>query len=203
MITIYNFAGGARGIRIAWQCEEMGLTYTPVALTYPTPPEYRAKYPPGSVPFLEDDGDVGMGESIAIMLYLAQRYGPTPLLPQAPDLMGRTLQLTVFAESVLGGTMNPLMMAKFGAPEADKRNWSVRAGEGGIADGLAYIASLLGDRPFLVGDTLTLADIAIATALGMWKGALDGDVPEPLAIWRTRLTERAAYLKASEAFGRR
>jgi glutathione S-transferase len=144
-----------------------------------------------------------MGESVAIMLYLAQRYGPTPLLPQAPALMGRTLQLTVFAESVLGGIMNPLMMAKFGAPEADKRNWSVCAGEAGIANGLAYVAALLGDRPFLVGDTLTLADIAIATALGIWKGALDGDIPEPLALWRARLAERPAYLKASEAFGRR
>ncbi len=73
MITLYNFAGGARGLRVAWQCEEMGLEYTPVSLTYPTPPDYRAKYPPGSVPFLEDEGGVGLGESVAIMLYLAER----------------------------------------------------------------------------------------------------------------------------------
>jgi glutathione S-transferase len=202
MITIYNFAGGARGLRIAWLCEEMGLAYVPVTLAYPTPPEYRAKYPPGSVPFLEDEGGVGIGESVAIMLYLAERYGPTPLLPRAPADLARTLQFTVFAESVLGGTMNPLMAAKFGAPEADKRNWSVCMGEASIATGLDHIASQLGERPFLVGDGLTLADIAIAPALGIWKAALGGEVPEPLEAWRARLADRPAYQRARAAFSR-
>jgi glutathione S-transferase len=202
MITIYNFAGGARGLRVAWQCEEMGLAYTPVSLTYPTPPDYRAKYPPGSVPFLEDEGGVGLGESVAIMLYLAERYGPTPLLPREPAALAQVLQFTVFAESAIGGTMNALMAAKFGAPEADKTNWSVRLGEGSVAGGLAYVAAVLGDRPFLVGDDITLADIAVAPALGMWKAALGGEIPGPLEAWRTRLGERPAYQRARAAFPR-
>ena len=201
MITIYNFAGGARGFRIAWQCEEMGLAYRPVSLPYPVPDDYRAKYPLGSVPFLEDEGGVGIGESVAIMLYLAGRY-PGTLLPDDPAQLARTLQFALFAETTLGGTMNPLMAAKFGAPDADKRNWSVRMGEAGIATGLAWLAAELGDRPFLVGDDLTLADIAIAPALGIWKGALGGEVPEPLETWRARLAGRPAYAKAREAFSR-
>ena len=202
MITLYNFAGGARGLRVAWQCEEMGLAYTPVSLTYPTPPDYRAKYPPGSVPFPEDEGGVGLGESVAIMLYLAQNYGPTPLLPRDPAALARTLQFAVFAESVVGGTMNALMAAKFGAPEADKTNWSVRMGEGAVTTGLDYVTAELGGRPFLVGDDLTLADIAIAPALGMWKAALGGEIPRPLDTWRTRLMERPAYQRARAAFPR-
>lgn len=202
MITIYNFAGGARGLRVAWQCEEMGLAYTPVSLPYPTPADYRAKYPPGSVPFLEDEGGVGLGESVAIMLYLAERYGPTPLLPREPVALARTLQFAVFAESAIGGTMNALMAAKFGAPEADKTNWSVRLGEASVAAGLAYVAAELGDRRFLVGDDITLADIAIAPALGIWKAALGGEIPAPLDAWRTRLAERPAYQRARAAFQR-
>jgi glutathione S-transferase len=112
------------------------------------------------------------------------------------------LQFTVFAESVLGGTMNPLMAAKFGAPEADRRNWSVRMGEASIAAGLDYIAAQLGGRAFLVGDGLTLADIAIAPALGIWKAALGGEIPEALEAWRARLMERPAYLAARGAFPR-
>lgn len=43
MITIYNFArGGARGVRVMWLCEEMGLPYEVVGLPYPVPESYRA-----------------------------------------------------------------------------------------------------------------------------------------------------------------
>ena len=45
MITIYNFRDGVRGIRVAWQCEEMGLPYKPVGFEFPVPPEFRAKHP--------------------------------------------------------------------------------------------------------------------------------------------------------------
>ena len=113
MITISNFSGGARGVRVAWQCEEMGLAYRAVTFGYPVPAEYRAKYPLGSVPFLEDEGGVAIGESVAQMLYLAQRYGPTPLLPADPAAMARVLQITVASEASLGGLMNPMLGTKF------------------------------------------------------------------------------------------
>ncbi len=201
MITIYNFAGTAvRGVRVAWQCEEMGLAYQTVAYTYPTPPEYRAKYPPGSVPFLED-GEVGLGESIAIMLYLANRYGPTPLLPTEPAALARTLQLTVASETAMGGLMNPLLGTLFGgAPEDQQRNWTVGFCEGGVANAVDYADSLLGDAEFFVGDGLTLADIAVTTSLFMWAGPLKKPIPPRLAAHRERMAERPAYQRAMAAF---
>jgi glutathione S-transferase len=200
MITIYNFAGGVRGLRVAWQCEEMGLAYRPVAYSYPPPPDYRAKYPPGSVPFLEDEGGVAMGESVAMMLYLAGRYGPTPLLPADPAQMARVLQLTVASESVLGGLMNPLGGTKFAAPDAEKANWTNAFCEARVADALGYAEALLGDAPFFVGPGLTLADMAISTALGMWKGMLGKEIPPKLAAHRERMMERAGYQRAKAAF---
>jgi glutathione S-transferase len=196
VITIHNFDRGARGQRVAWQCEEMGLAWRPEVFAYPSPPEYRAKYPPGSVPFLEDDGDVGMGESVAMMIYLAQRYGPTPLLPADPADMARTLQLVVFSEAVLGGLMNPLMGTRFVAPDDQKSNWTQGFCEARVSDGLAYAVSLLGDAEFFVGDDLTLADIAISTSLGMWEGALGNEIPPPLSLHRDRMMARPAYERA-------
>ena len=81
MITIHNFARAARGLRIYWQCEEMGLPYRALRVPFPSDAAYRALNPLGSTPFLQDDGGVAINESVAMMLYLAQRYGPTPLLP--------------------------------------------------------------------------------------------------------------------------
>lgn len=200
MITISNFSGGARGVRVAWVCEEMALAYNAVSFAYPTPAEYRAKYPLGSVPFLEDEGGVAIGESVAQMLYLAQRYGPTPLLPAEPAAMARVLQLTVASEASLGGLMNPMMGTKFAAPEGEKANWTDGFCKARVTDGLAYAESLLGDRTFFEGDGLTLADIAISTSLGMWQGALGQEVPPGLAAHRERMQARPAYQQASVAF---
>lgn len=200
MITIYNFTGGVRGLRIAWQCEEMGLAYEARGFAYPPPPDYLAKYPPGSVPFLEDEGGVAMGESVAMMIYLAQRYGPTPLLPAEPAAMGRVLQLAVASETALGGLMNPLMGTKFTAPDDQKANWTSGLCDVRVKDALGYAEALLGDREVFVGETLTLADIAVSTVLGMWKGALGGEIPPALTAHRERMLARPAYQRARDAF---
>ena len=195
MIKIHNFTRGLRGVRVFWVCEEMGLPYDVGTVTYPPSAEYLALHPLGSVPFLEDDGGVAINESVAMMLYLAQKYGPTPLLPAKDDpSLARVLQLTVFGEATLGANM--LMAAHFGAPEADKRNWSVRSQESITEKAIAYVADLLGDNQFLAGRDLTLADISISTALGIWKGALGKAIPDKLAAYRERLAARPAYQRA-------
>jgi glutathione S-transferase len=200
MITITNFQNGVRGVRVAWLCEEMGLAYRPVIVPFPTPADYRAKYPLGSVPFLEDAGAVAIGESLAMLLYLAGRYGPTPLLPHDRSSHARVLQLAMMSEAALGGHLNGLLAAKFAAPVADKRNWSVGFAESQISRVLDYIAAQKGEHAFLAGASFSLADIAIATALGMWEKALGGEIPPELRAWLGQVRERPAYIKARQAF---
>jgi len=197
MIRLHNFARGARGLRLFWQCEEMGLPYQVETVSFPPSAAYRALHPLGTVPFLEDDGGVAIHESVAIMLYLAERYGPTPLLPGKQDpALARVLEGTVFGEATLGAAINPLLAARFGAPEADKRNWSVRAQEARVEQALRYLAERLGENPFLVGPSLTLADLSVACALGIWRGGLDGALPDRLVAYRERLAARPAYQRA-------
>jgi glutathione S-transferase len=200
MITIYNFTSGVRGLRVAWQCEEMGLAYEGRGFAYPPPAEYLAKYPPGSVPFLEDEGGIAIGESVAMMLYLAQRYGPTPLLPDEPVALARVLQLTIASEATLGGLMNSMMGTKFAAPHDQKTNWTDGFCEARVTGALGYAESLLGEGEYFAADRLTLADIAVSTTLGMWKGALDKPIPDRLAAHRERMMQRPAYQKAKAAF---
>ena len=199
MIHIHNFPRGARGVRVFWVCEEMGVPYETSPVTFPPSAEYLALNPLGSVPFLQDDG-VAINESIAMMLYVAQRYGPTPLLPANDDPnLAAVLQLTVFSEASLGGMMNPMMAAHFGAPAEHKDNWSVRMMQGRAKQFIGYVEEKLGDRAFLVGDDLTLADIALSTTLGIWKGALNGEIPDRLVAWRDRLAARPAHQRAQAA----
>jgi glutathione S-transferase len=196
MITIYNFPRGARGIRVMWLCEEMGVPYEVEKITFPVSEAYRDKNPLGSVPFLEDDG-VAINESVAMLFYVAQKYGPTPLLPGKDDpRLARVLQMTVFSEATFGAGMNTLMAAHFGAPEGDKRNWSVVGLEGRSAEALNFVERVLADNPYLAGVEPSLADLAITTSLGVWQGALGKPVSEKLKAYRDRLSARPAYQRA-------
>jgi glutathione S-transferase len=200
MITIHNFPRGARGLRVMWLLEELGVPYQFSPVTFPPSEAYLALNPLGNVPCLEDGGIV-INESIAMLLYVAERYGPTPFLPAKddPDL-AKVLQLTIMSETAIGMSMNPLMQAKFGAPEEHKRNWSVGVLENTLERSAAYIENhLTGD--YLVGNRLTLADMAFATALGIWRGALGGVLSDKLAAYHARLAERPAYQRAMAAMG--
>jgi glutathione S-transferase len=84
VINVYDFRHGARGLRVAWLCEEMGLAHTFVPVDFPPDSNYRELNPFGTVPFLRD-GSVSMSESVAMMLYIAQKYGPTDALPPVDD----------------------------------------------------------------------------------------------------------------------
>jgi glutathione S-transferase len=197
MIRIHSFARGARGLRVFWLCEEMGLPYQVETVPYPQNEAYLALNPLGTVPFLEDEGGVAINESVAIMLYLAQRYGPTPLLPGKDDpTLARVLQMAVLGEATIGAGINPLLAAHLGAPEADKRNWSVLAQEARVEQALRYVADMLGADPYLAGAHFTLADISVSCALGIWRGALGQALPDTLVAYRERLAARPAYQRA-------
>lgn len=198
MIRIHDFARGARGLRLVWQCEEMGLPYEFTPVSYPPSDAYRAMNPLGTVPLLEDDGGIVMHESVAMMLYVAHRYGPTPLLPAKDDpLLAVVLQMTVFGESSLG--VNALLAAHFGAPEAEKRNWSVLAAEKAVERAIEHVKTALGSSPFLAGSQLTLADISVYTALGIWRGALGKTLPDELSAYQDRMAARPALQRARKA----
>src|SRR5262245_6619801 len=175
MMTIHNFAGGARGLRVMWLCQEMGLAYSVKTHAYPVSQAYRALNPLGTVPLLEDVGGVVLNESVAIMLYIAQTHGPTPLLPsQEPARLAQCLQWTVFGETEVGMSLNPLLAAHFMAAKADKRNWSVIGLEQRLQRAIDHTARAIRGNDYLVGSMLTLADISVSCGLSIWQGALGG-----------------------------
>ncbi len=198
MLTIHNFAHGARGLRVMWLCEEMGLDYSVKAYGYPVPEAYRALNPLGTVPLLEDDGVV-LNESIAILLYIAQTHGPTPLLPSDdPARLARCLQWTLFGETEIGMSLNPLLAARFMAPEADKRNWSVIGLEQRLQRAVNHAERSIESNGYLVGSALSLADISVSCGLAIWQGAFRAELPPKLSDYQGRLRARPAYQRASE-----
>ena len=201
MINLYDFPHGARGLRVAWLCEEMGLPHTFVPVGFPPDNDYRELNPFGTVPFLQDD-DVAMSESVAMMFYIAQKYGPTDVLPPVDDArLAKVLQFTLLGEASLSSLMTPLLAARFGAPDDEKRNWSAVGIESRLKGTIDRIRDELGDREFLVGPGLTLADISVATALRIWHRGVGLDLPTTLQAYCGRLQERPACKRAMAAHG--
>src|ERR1700724_1924883 len=201
MINLYDFPHGARGLRVAWLCEEMGLGHTFVPVGFPPDSNYRELNPFGTVPFLQD-GDVSMSESVAMMLYIAQKYGPTDALPRVDDeRLAKVLQFTLLGEASLSSPMNPLLAVRFGAPDDQKRNWSAVGIESRLKSAVDRIRDELGDREFPVGPGLTLADLSVATALWIWRRGLGQHLPATLQAYCERLQDRPACKRAMAAHG--
>jgi glutathione S-transferase len=202
VIRIHNFPRGGRGLRVAWLCEEMGLDYRVHKVTFPPSDEYRALHSLGSTPLLEDASGETFCESVAMLLYLAQKYGPTPLLPGIGDArFARVLELTVFGEATLAAVMSPLLVARFVAPEGEKVTWATRAAEKRGAQVVDFVAQRLGGAEYLVGDALSTADLSVSCGLGMWTGALGLALPDKLTSYQERLQARPAYQRALVANG--
>jgi glutathione S-transferase len=201
VITIYDFPQGARGLRAAWLCEEMGLAHTFVPVGFPPDQGYRVLNPFGTVPFLQDDG-VAISESVAMMFYIAQTYGPTQVLPPVDDeRFAKVLQFTLLGEASLSSLMTPLLAARFGAPENQKRNWSAAGIETRLKATIDRLGDALGGGAFLVGPGLTLADISVVTALRIWTRGVGQDLPATLRAYCVRLLDRPACKRAIAAHG--
>ena len=89
----------SRAARSLWALEELGLKYEHVPLNTQgdsRKPEYLKVNPNGHVPALEDDGQV-FCESMAVNLFLAEKYGKAPLRPSSVADHGHAYQWSLWA----------------------------------------------------------------------------------------------------------
>jgi glutathione S-transferase len=159
-------------------------------------PEFLALNPNGKVPVLRD-GDLVLWESSAIMAYLADKYGPTPLWPQ--DLTKRAqvakwqhwqgAHLSSAADGLMYETFVKPMMKQASDPatlESLTRNFHRWCG---VLDGA------LAQAPYLANGEFSCADIAVATALMYARPArMPIDDHPPLVAWLQRIHARPSWV---------
>lgn len=127
-------------------------------------PSYKALNPTELIPTLEDDGLV-LGQSVAILEYLEEKYPEPALLPEDIQLRAyvRSLMQTVACDI---HPLNNLRVLKYlvnelKATEEQKLAWYrhwIAVGLGGLE---AMLASSAHTGTFCVGDTPTLADVCL------------------------------------------
>ena len=195
MLTLYGSSQG-RPSRSLIALEELGLAYKHVPLKpWESPADaatLAALNPNARVPVLDDDGLV-ICESMAINLYLGDRYGG-PLWPTEPRDRARLYQWSLWSQTSVD--VMARHRARFsGDPETKAR------GEAERLAALAILDAALADRPYLLGEAFTLADLNVAaTLVEPWEnGRIDGDLDPAahglpaLADWLARCVSRPSW----------
>lgn len=129
-------------------------------------PEFLAASPFRKMPALVDGG-YSLADSSAIVHYLEAKYPERPLIPDDPELRGRTIWHEEFSDTVLvtcGAKIffNLIVAPRFlglpANPEAARQ-----AELNDLPPILDYLERVVpDDGGYFVGDSLTLADIAVA-----------------------------------------
>lgn len=169
MLTLYGFPN-SRSLRAAWALEEAGAEYAYVKIDLMAGegrrPEFLKVNPGGKVPALVED-DFVLTESAAIVTYVGDRFPDSGLVPEVGSQARAVYnRWCFFAIGELEQPLWTIAKHRFVLPEA----WRVPA----VIDtaikefevALQVLAEGLGDRPFILGDTFTGADILIARTLG-------------------------------------
>jgi glutathione S-transferase len=157
------------------------------------PPELKRIHPLGKSPVITDGGTT-VAESGAIVEYLLEKYGNGRMRPAAGS--SDHVQYIQWLHYAEGSAMLPLLLALYAGMLGDGAAPLKPYIDGEIAKHLAYIESALGDREFLVGQSLTGADVQISFVL---EAATAGDRLKDFAkltAYLGRLHARPAYQRA-------
>ncbi|MDX6572617.1 MAG: glutathione S-transferase [Gaiellales bacterium] len=199
-MLLYDNAVSTNALKVRFLLAELGLSYDrrEVPLTHPRPGWYLAQNPLGGVPALEDDGLV-MGESNAILRYLAQRERRDDLYPAAPAERARVDEfLDRFATTLRGPFFQVESLALgfvqgigFGAGPSDAQGAGAKAAE--IAPKIELFEQLVADNGTVLG-TFTIADCCAAPVLFRTRNTGMDLTPYPkLLRLRETVTARDAF----------
>lgn len=172
---------------------EKQLAHEQIAIGGSQDADFLAMNPMGKIPVLED-GEFRLGETIAILEYLEDRYPAVPLRPTDATARARDRQIMnivqIYVEAPARSLFPGVFMGGHNAPETRS---AVRAM---LDRATAALARLMQPKPFLYGTRPGIADIFsfhhldIVDRLGrfLWQRSIIGEIG--LADWHRHMRER-------------
>jgi glutathione S-transferase len=163
-------------------------------------PEYLAVNPHGTVPALVD-GDFVLTESRAIMQYLASKKPESRLLPADEQGRADVTRWQFWDSSHFSPQLGTLAFQRIlkqafgmGPPDAAKVDEAL----GNFRRFAAVLNKQLEGKQYVVGETLTVADLTLASSLMYAKQA---DVPlnefANIEAWFSRMSEMEAWKRTT------
>jgi glutathione S-transferase len=156
--------------------------------------EYGLLNPNRLVPTIDDDGFV-LWESNAIVRHLAQRYGRGTLSPADEITFARAdswmdWSLTTLYADIIGICFLQMIRTTV----RDRNMTVVETAARRVGEKLEILDQQLTGHSFILGEQLTIADIAVGTLMYRYFNLpLARPLLPNVEAWYTRLTQRPAY----------
>jgi glutathione S-transferase len=198
VIELYGAPMSSSG-RTRWMLEEVGVPYeykrVDTRSGQTRSPEYLALYGGGKVPVLRD-GDLVLGESIAINFYLAEKYKPE-LMPSELAQRARAYQWSLWGVTNLQNELLTIMFDAMKPPE-QRNAAATEAAKSSALSLLQFLERSLAGRSYLLGEQLSVADVNLGSVVNLARrSGLLAELPNT-AAWMERLAARPAYLRATK-----
>jgi glutathione S-transferase len=193
-MKLFEFAP-TRSIRVRWTLQELGVPFDAISVNLLSgehkKPEFLAMNPAGKIPVLVD-GDMVLTESIAIVVYLADKYPEKGFMPADRGARAQVMRWLLFATTELEQPLWRIARHSFLYPENKRLPADIALAREELAAMAAVLECHMVGREFVVGDSVSVADFVLGYTLD-WagiSGALDG-FPS-LQAYVARLYERPA-----------
>ncbi|WP_437819148.1 glutathione S-transferase family protein [Sorangium sp. So ce1078] len=202
-MKLYEFAP-TRSIRVRWTLQELGVNFEAIPVNLMAGehrrPEFLEINPAGKVPALVD-GDLVLTESVAIVLYLAEKYPDKGLLPG--DLRGRAEvnRWLLFTTTELEQPLWRIARHTALYPEDKRLPGEVVLAREDFRAMAEVLEKHMQERQFIAGDSVTVADFVAAYTLD-WANdihLLDG-FPRLLAYMKRMYDRPHAAPRIAQAF---
>lgn len=192
--TLHQHPFSGHSHRVALMLSLLGLPYNEVVVDLAKGEQKSAPFlalnPLGQVPVLQDEDNV-ITDSNAILIYLATRYDPNrSWLPTAPLTQAKVQGfLSLTAGLLLDGPGALRLKAMFGAAIDESR------AQQKTAQLLSYLERLLQQADWLVGDKVTIADVAMYSYIKLApQGGVDLTPFGAVQSWLQRIEALPGYI---------
>ncbi len=201
MLTVYGCAN-TRSTRVVWALEEASAEYQYVPINLRAGAEGHAEYltlnMSGKVPTLVDK-DFVLTESAAICTYVADCFPQAHLVPPVGSQERASYnQWCYFAMSELEQPLWTMAKHRFALPKPQRVSAIMDTARWEFSIATSILAAGLADRPYILGEQFSAADILIGHTLAWaraWELPLGHD---NLQAYAARLSERPAWLRAQQ-----
>jgi len=196
----------SRAMRCLWMLEEMGKPYQLIEKTTRTDDLQSAEYlrlnPNARIPTLVD-GHLVLWESMAINLYLAQKYDG-PMHCAEPEVMGLAAQWSFWAVLETEALLLDLLQHRVVLPEFARDASHAERDELLLNKPLSVLNDTLAGRDYLAGNSFTVGDLNVASILVWGKMARLNLLNHPeVARWFDACLARPAYGRVRERTSRK
>lgn len=204
-MKLYDFLP-TRSLRVRWTLQELDLPFEVITVNLGAGdhrrPEFLQINPAAKLPALVD-GDVVLTESVAIVLYLAEKYPERGLVPA--DLVGKAQHYRWLLFTVTELEQPLWRIAKHSNlyPETDRLPADIELARRDFAPMARVMEHHLQDRRYVLGDRMSVADFVLAYTLD-WANEVKllGECPRLVQYMEHMYTRPKAAPRIADALAR-